>query len=134
MTAPTPAESSGNFVLGLLLGLAGSCLLGLLISAPVGYGLAQASRNSEKNRGWNLVPVVVYAVDVAPGTIVTFDMISQRSIPQQFTDASMFRPDNASFLVNQPLGIGVRAGDPAREIDLVPAAALDCFAKPSPPP
>jgi len=62
--------------------------------------------------GWNLVPVVVAAVDISEGTVVTFDMISQRAVPEQFVTSSVVKPDSASYVVNQKVLVPVQAGDP----------------------
>jgi pilus assembly protein CpaB len=69
-------------------------------------------KEADVRRGWNLVPVVVAAVDVAEGTVVSFDMISQRSVPEQFVTSSVVKPDSASYIVNQKVLVPVQAGDP----------------------
>ena len=69
-------------------------------------------READVRRGWNLVPVVVAAVDISEGTVVTFDMISQRSVPEQFVTSSVVKPDSASYVVNQKVLVAVQAGDP----------------------
>ena len=67
---------------------------------------------SDVRRGWNLVPVVVAAIDIPEGTVVTMDMISQRSVPEQFITSSVVKPDSASYVVNQKVLVPVQAGDP----------------------
>ncbi len=73
---------------------------------------AVKKKESDVRRGWNLVPVVVAAVDIGEGTVVTFDMISQRSVPEQFVTSSVVKPDSASYVVNQKVLVQVQAGDP----------------------
>lgn len=85
-------------------------VLGLL-AGVVAYS-AIKKREADVRRGWNLVPVVVAAVDVPEGTIVTFDMISQRSVPEQFVTSSVVKPDSASYVVNQKVLVSLQAGDP----------------------
>ncbi|HLL54326.1 MAG TPA: Flp pilus assembly protein CpaB [Myxococcaceae bacterium] len=63
-------------------------------------------------RGWNLVPVVVAAVDIPEGTVVSVDMISQRNVPEQFVTSSVVKPDSASYVVNQKVLVALQAGDP----------------------
>jgi pilus assembly protein CpaB len=63
-------------------------------------------------RGWNLVPVVVAAQDVPEGTVITFDMISQRSVPEQFVTSSVVKPDSANYVVNQKVLVPLQQGDP----------------------
>ena len=85
-------------------------LLGLF--AGVVAWSAIKKKEADVRRGWNLVPVVVAAVDVAEGSTVTFDMISQRSVPEQFITSSVVKPDSASYIVNQKVLVPVQAGDP----------------------
>src|SRR6185295_8591004 len=82
-----------------------------LCSGIVAYS-AIKKKESDVRRGWNLVPVVVAAVDISEGTVVTFDMISQRSVPEQFITSSVVKPDSASYVVNQKVLVPVQAGDP----------------------
>src|SRR3954470_341735 len=85
-------------------------VLGLLAGA-VAYS-AIKKKEADVRRGWNLVPVVVAAVDVAEGTVVSFDMISQRSVPEEFVTSSVVTPDSAWYIVNQKVLVPVQAGDP----------------------
>jgi pilus assembly protein CpaB len=82
-----------------------------LFAGIVAYS-AIKKKESDVRRGWNLVPVVVAAVDISEGTVVTFDMISQRSVPEQFVTSSVVKPDSASYVVNQKVLVPVQAGDP----------------------
>jgi pilus assembly protein CpaB len=84
-------------------------LLGLF--AGIVAWSAIKKREADVRRGWNLVPVVVAAVDVSEGTVITFDMISQRSVPEQFVTSSVVKPDSASYIVNQKVLVPVQAGD-----------------------
>jgi pilus assembly protein CpaB len=69
-------------------------------------------READVRKGWNLVPVVVAAVDLSEGTVVTMEMVSQRSIPEQFVTSSVVKPDSASYIVNQKVLVPLQAGDP----------------------
>ena len=82
-----------------------------LFAGIVAYS-AIKKKEADVRRGWNLVPVVVAAIDIAEGTVVTFDMISQRSVPEQFVTSSVVKPDSASYIVNQKVLVPVQAGDP----------------------
>jgi pilus assembly protein CpaB len=82
-----------------------------LFAGIVSYS-AIKKKESDVRRGWNLVPVVVAAIDLSEGTVVTFDMISQRSVPEQFVTSSVVKPDSASYIVNQKVLVPVQAGDP----------------------
>src|SRR5687767_4381504 len=90
--------------------LAVALVLGLF-AGIVAYS-AIKKREADVRKGWNLVPVVVAAVDISEGTVVTFDMISQRSVPEQFVTSSVVKPDSASYVVNQKVLVPVQAGDP----------------------
>jgi pilus assembly protein CpaB len=82
-----------------------------LLGFTVGYSAIQRQR-ADVRKGWNLVPVVVAAVDVAEGSVVTMDMVSQRSIPEQFVTSSVVKPDSASYVVGQKVLVALQAGDP----------------------
>ena len=82
-----------------------------LVAGIIAYS-AIKKKETDVRRGWNLVPVVVAAVDLSEGTVVTFDMISQRSVPEQFVTSSVVKPDSASYVVNQKVLVPVQAGDP----------------------
>jgi pilus assembly protein CpaB len=85
-------------------------VLGLL-AGVVAYS-AIKKKESDVRRGWNLVPVVVAAQDIPEGTVVSFDMISQRSVPEQFVTSSVVKPDSATYVVNQKVLVPLQAGDP----------------------
>lgn len=80
------------------------------IAGVVSYS-AVKKKELDVRKGWNLVPVVVAAVDVSEGTVVTMEMISQRSIPEQFVTSSVVKPDSASYIVNQKVLVPLQAGD-----------------------
>ncbi|MEW6435380.1 MAG: Flp pilus assembly protein CpaB [Myxococcota bacterium] len=82
-----------------------------LVAALLSYS-AIKKREADVRRGWNLVPVVVAAVDVSEGTVVTMEMLSQRSVPEQFVTSSVVKPDSASYIVNQKVLVPLAAGDP----------------------
>ncbi len=56
--------------------------------------------------------MVVAAVDISEGSTLTFDMISQRAVPDQFVTSSVVKPDSSSYIVNQKVLVPVQAGDP----------------------
>ncbi len=82
-------------------------IAGLIVSWS---SLEKRAENARK--GWNLVPVIVANVDVSEGTVVTMDMISQRSIPEQFVTSSVVKPDSAGYISGQKVLVAVQAGDP----------------------
>ena len=69
-------------------------------------------RNPNPRAGWNLVPVVVVAVDMTEGNVVTMEQISQRSIPDQFMTAAYVTPDQARLIIGKPINFPLLAGDP----------------------
>jgi pilus assembly protein CpaB len=86
-----------------------AAVLGLL--AFVVSWSAIRKRESDVRKGWNLVPVVVAAVDISEGSVVTMDMVSQRSIPEQFVTNSVVKPDSANYIVGQKVLVTLQAGD-----------------------
>lgn len=112
-------------------------VLGLVVGVAVGWAVRPAQRRSCYGR-YDLVPVVVAAVDVKAGEVVTFDLISQRSVPEQYVTSSIVKPDSAGFVVGQRLLVDVQAGDPLRWVDfgrdrLTPASGLRAFTITVPP-
>lgn len=69
-------------------------------------------QRADVRKGWNTVPVLVANVDISEGTVVTTEMISQRSIPEQFVTSSVVKPDSASYIANQKVMVALQAGDP----------------------
>lgn len=82
----------------MLAGIALGAAVGLVLGAPLAFGVARwVSRPTVE--AWRLEPVVVAAVDLEPGTEVTMEHLSQRSVPVRFTNAAAIRPDEASRLI-----------------------------------
>ncbi len=100
-------RNSKGLFLGLLLGAVVGFIGGGLISGLVTWTLLAKKARS----GWNLVPVVVASQDIPEGTVVTFDLINQRSIPEQFVTSSVVKPDGVNHIVNHRLLVPVQAGD-----------------------
>lgn len=106
----TPQTGGSGFVSGLSIGLGVFLVVACLGS---GVGFAYVKRvSSNVRKGWNLVPVVTAAVDIKEDSKVTMEMISQRSVPEQFVTSSVVKPDSASYIVNQRILVAVQAGDP----------------------
>lgn len=85
-------------------------VLGLL-AGIVAYS-AIRKKESDVRKGWNLVPIVVAAQDIPDGTVLTFDMISQRQVPDQFVTSSVVKPHSANYILNQKVLVPLQAGDP----------------------
>lgn len=85
-------------------------VLGLL-AGVIAYS-AIKKKEADVRRGWNLVPVVVASQDIPEGTVISFEMISQRSVPEQFVTSSVVKPDSANYVVNQKVLVPLQAGDP----------------------
>jgi pilus assembly protein CpaB len=84
-------------------------ILGVLAGA-VAFS-AVKRKEKEVKAGWNLVPVVVAAQDIGEGTVVTYDMVSQRAIPEQFVTNSVVKPDSANYVVGQRVLVPLQNGD-----------------------
>jgi hypothetical protein len=107
---PPPRKgSSTGLIIGLAIGLGASCFLGAI---GAGFGYYQVERTRKRVRaGWNLVPVIVANQDLAEGTQLSFEMVSQRPVPEQFVTSSVVKPDSASYIIGQKLTVPVQAGD-----------------------
>ena len=92
---------------------------GVGLAAVVALGLVSAQRMQPAPAvpaavaapSEDLVPVVTAAVDMVEGTVVTFEMLQQRSMPSHFVTSSIVRPDSASYIIGQPLNVAVQKGD-----------------------
>lgn len=105
-SGPPQGSSFVGFASGAMVGLALLCLGG-------GGGYVWVKKAyADARKGWNLVPVVVAAVDIPEGATVTMEMISQRWVPEQFVTSSIVKPDSASYIVNQVALVPMIAGDP----------------------
>ncbi len=111
MDNPSAPRSQGipaiaSFLMGGLIGfVAAGFLVGMASFVYIQRKVVDA------RKGWNLVPVVVAATDIPEGTVVTFDMLSQRQVPEQFVTSSVVKPDSANYIVNQKILVPAQAGD-----------------------
>ncbi|MCY1072912.1 SAF domain-containing protein [Archangium lansingense] len=87
-------------------------MLGLLIGLIAGVVVSGLWTNRKVRAGWNLVPVVVASQDIEEGTVITFEYLNQRSIPEQFVTSNVVLPETATYIINQKLRVSVVAGDP----------------------
>jgi pilus assembly protein CpaB len=82
-----------------------------IVAGAVAYA-AIKRKEREVKAGWNLVPVIVAAQDIPEGTSVSYEMVSQRAIPEQFVTSSVVKPDSASYVVGQRVLVPLQTGDP----------------------
>lgn len=95
----------------------------LLILLSAGATVVVTKRYRDARKGWNLVPVVVVAVDLPARGEITMDALSQRSAPEQFITESVVRPDDVSKVIGRRVHAKLVAGDPLLWRDLLPAGA-----------
>jgi hypothetical protein len=100
-----------KIILALIAGLATGGLGAGLIAGFVSYVVLNLEEG-RLQRGWNLVPAVVAARDIAPGEEVAFAAMAQRSVPEQFITSSVVKPDSAAYVQNQVAVAPLNAGDP----------------------
>ena len=89
--------------------------LGFAVVLPLSCGtviVLSKSKRADATKGWALVPIVVAAVDVPEGAELSMEMLSQRSIPEQFVTASEVRPEDAARIVGRRVNFPIVAGDP----------------------
>jgi pilus assembly protein CpaB len=84
--------------------------LGTLAGAVAWAAVKRKER--EVKAGWTLVPVLVASRDLAEGSVVSWDSVSQRPIPEQFVTSSVVKPDSATYVIGQKVLVPLQAGDP----------------------
>jgi hypothetical protein len=112
MTPAAPTSKLPGVVVFLLSFLLGSGCVGM-VGGVVGWVFAKRAE-FDARRGWNLVPVVVAAKDLPPGTRVTVELVSQRSVPEQFVTDSVVSPERIGDVLGSPVISPVSAGEPLR--------------------
>lgn len=84
----------------------------LIVAASlVAYCAGVTGRPRCSHEPRSLVPVVVVASDVEPGTPLTYDLLSQRSVYEPGVSAQLVRPEAASLLVGQAPLRKLKAGE-----------------------
>lgn len=89
-------------------------LLGLFITALLVGGMActkEQAKAADAPADEKRVPVVIASQDIPENTVVTWDMIMQREVPEQLATQSVVKPEGAQHILNQRLLVPVRAGD-----------------------
>jgi pilus assembly protein CpaB len=66
----------------------------------------------EIRKGWDLKMIIVAQHDMAEGTLLAIDDVSQREVPEQFVTDSVITPENYNFVLGQKLAYPVKGGDP----------------------
>lgn len=84
--------------------------LGLLAGASVWLALREQGRRARE--GWELVPVVVAAVEIPRGTTLSSGLLAERKLPQQFVTSSVVRPEGLRDLAAQRLVVPLQKGEP----------------------
>ena len=97
---------------------------GLLVISAVSALLVMRSWK-KATEGWQLRPVVVAAVDLFEDQDLTMDMISQRSIPEQFLAGDEVLPEEATKVIGHRSFLALQAGDPLRHSYFAGSAAGD---------
>lgn len=85
-------------------------VLGLL--AGIIHVSAVRKERADARKGWNVVPVVVAAQDIPEGTVISYDMVAQRPVPDQFVTSSVVKPDSVTYVVGQKVLVPLQQGDP----------------------
>ncbi|MDX2014782.1 MAG: SAF domain-containing protein [Myxococcaceae bacterium] len=109
--SPPPAKLPGPVVFLISFFLGSGCVG--LVGGAAAWTLAKRAELNAR-RGWYLVPVVVAAKDLTPGTLVTMETVTQRSIPEQFVTDSTVKPDSVKDVIGRPVTSPVAAGEALR--------------------
>ena len=91
-----------SFLAGLALAFAGVAALTFI---------AVSRRVDTERKEWELRPIVVAAQDVRAGETISFDVLSQHSIPARFITNSMVPPADVMLVINRPINVPLQAGD-----------------------
>lgn len=81
------------------------------LAAVLFWGIVE----SEKKRaraGWELTSVVVASANVAPGTILSEDLITTDKIPRKFRTADMVIPKELDTVLGNEVVFPIQKGDP----------------------
>ena len=103
-----PRQGDRSFTVGILTGGEIGLILGAALVGLAGYRYMQRRLSPYSDF---YAQVVVASVDIAANTPVSFDLISQRSVPGYLATESVVKPDSASRIVGQRINVPVRAGD-----------------------
>lgn len=103
-------QKNTGFIVGLFMGVIVGIMAGGVVAGFISYALVK-KKEADVRRGWNLAPVVVAAQPIPEGTQVTYDMIRQRNVPEQFVTSSVVKPDSAAYIIDQRLNVPVQEGD-----------------------
>ncbi len=89
-----------------------------------GLSLAEGWKRRHTRCCFDLVPVVVVTHDLPAGAVLTWDDLSQRSIPEQFAGAQDVRPDAVGRAVGMRLRAALGEGERLSWLALEPATSL----------
>lgn len=59
----------------------------------------------------NTKRVLMASRDLAEGTVLTFDMMAQRNMPEEYVTESFINPDLVQYAIGQPVNSAIKAGD-----------------------
>jgi Flp pilus assembly protein CpaB len=90
------------FIVGL--GLAVAALTTLIL-------FSHSARVARARGGWDLKLVIVASRDVLEGQALTFDDLTQRSIPSRFLTGSVVMPDDVTRVVGRAPSMPLKSGD-----------------------
>src|SRR5579863_6880624 len=94
----------------VLLGIATGMAVAIVAVGALGWRLTERQLKVARE-GWNLKPILVAAEDLPRGSKVSFMVIAQRPMPEQFVTTSLITPDSASSIVGKTLEMPLNAGD-----------------------
>ncbi len=97
--------SPRTFIRGLLVG----AVLGAIV---MGFLFWEANRTARRRHDDSYVPVIVAAQDIAPGTVLTLEMLQKRLVfSPQSVSSSVIRPDFANQVVGTRTLFPLKAED-----------------------
>ncbi|HLT31480.1 MAG TPA: hypothetical protein VK013_15700 [Myxococcaceae bacterium] len=61
---------------------------------------------------WNLVTVTVIDKDIPAGTPLTYQLVAQRDVPEQFVTEAHVRPEQTATIISRPMPHALKKGEP----------------------
>jgi pilus assembly protein CpaB len=107
--------------LGLLSGLG----IGIAVSVVFNRGYRERTFKTafdDARRGWVLKPCVVAATDIPAGSVLTFDMLAERKVPEQFVTPNEIPVQDAAGTLGKRTLVSLQAGEPLRWSEFAAAA------------
>jgi pilus assembly protein CpaB len=86
--------------------------LGMALAAALAAYHGIKGQEASILKQWKTTLVVVADRDIAEGTVLSMEMLSQKPVPEQFVTSSVVRPRSVEAILNQRVVVPLQRGDP----------------------